>query len=103
MYVSLSTLLLNSRDQYEKYGNQILLILKHALRLAIFGFLTYNIALPLKDVYSPRCMGSVFSYKIGDQCLNVILLHQRMFVLSTIACHLVFQKFNIPQTLQERC
>ena len=40
MYVSLSTLLLNSRDQYEKYGNQILRILKHALRLAIFGFLT---------------------------------------------------------------
>ena len=34
--ISLSTLTLNSRDQYEKNGNRILRVWKHALGLVIF-------------------------------------------------------------------
>ena len=34
--LSLSTIVLNSRDRYEKNGNQILHALKHALGLVIF-------------------------------------------------------------------
>ena len=34
--ISLSTLILNSRDRYEKNGNRILCAWKHALELVIF-------------------------------------------------------------------
>ena len=68
-----------------------------------FGLRPDFICQPAIRPTTPRHMGSVFSHKKGDRCLNLILLYRRAFVLSAMAYPLVFHSIDLSPCFNYRC